>query len=146
MSSARGGIVHIQQPELHLHPKLQAQLADVFIKGVNEEEFSHFFLLESHSEHLLLRMLRRIRESNATKSTQAEMPAGSGAVVNLNKIRERHLTADQVSVVYVSKDENGITQLKPLRLNDDGEFLDRWPDGFFTERDRELFGDEDPFA
>ena len=148
------GGVHIQQPELHLHPKLQAQLADVFIKCVNAEDttgettykFSGHFLLESHSEHLLLRILRRIRESHATKSTQAEMPAGSGAVVNLNKIRERHLTADQVSVVYVSKDENGITQLKPLRLNDDGEFLDRWPDGFFTERDRELFGDEDPFA
>lgn len=146
------GCVHIQQPELHLHPKLQAQLADVFIKCVNAEEtigeetqkLSREFLIESHSEHFLLRVLRRIRESHARKSTLLEMSAG--VITNAKRIKDRHLTADQVSVVYVSKDEFGVTQLKPLRLNDDGEFIDRWPDGFFTERDRELFGDEDPFA
>lgn len=144
--------VHIQQPELHLHPKLQAQLADVFIKcvnaekiiGENTEKFSGEFLIESHSEHFLLRVLRRIRESHARKSTLLEMSAG--VITNAEQIKDRHLTADQVSVVYVSKDEFGVTQMKPLRLNDDGEFIDHWPDGFFTDRDKELFGDEGPFA
>jgi predicted ATPase len=131
--------VHIQQPELHLHPKLQAQLADVFIKCVNESESCRIFLLESHSEHLLLRLLRRIRETN-----QTENPTGN--VLDIGKARSRSLNAEQVSVVYVKKDKNGLTTMKPLRLADDGEFIDRWPDGFFTDRDIELFGEEGPFA
>ena len=131
--------IHIQQPELHLHPKLQAQLADVFIKCVNTSESCGIFLLESHSEHLLLRLLRRIRETN-----QTENPTGN--VLDIGKARSRSLKAGQVSVVYVKKDKDGITTMKPLRLADDGEFIDRWPDGFFTDRDIELFGEEGPFA
>jgi predicted ATPase len=131
--------VHIQQPELHLHPKLQAQLADVFIKCANTSESCGIFLLESHSEHLLLRLLRRIRETN-----QTENPTGNDW--DIGKARSRTLNAEQVSVVYVKKDKNGLTTMKPLRLADDGEFIDRWPDGFFTDRDIELFGDEGPFT
>lgn len=131
--------VHIQQPELHLHPKLQAQLADVFIKCVNESQSCRIFLLESHSEHLLLRLLRRIRETNQTANP-------SGNVLDIGKARSRSLNAEQVSVVYVKKDKNGLTTMKPLRLADDGEFIDRWPDGFFSDRDIELFGEEGPFT
>lgn len=131
--------VHIQQPELHLHPKLQAQMADVFIKCANASKESGIFLLESHSEHLLLRLLRRIRETNHTEKSTKD-------VLSLGKARSHALNADQVSVVYVKKDKNGLTTMKPLRLADDGEFIDRWPDGFFTDRDIELFGEEGPFA
>lgn len=131
--------VHIQQPELHLHPKLQAQLADVFVKCINTSEDCGIFLLESHSEHLLLRLLRRIRETNQTENSTSN-------VLDIGKARSRSLNAEQVSVVYVKKDENGLTTMKHLRLAEDGEFLDRWPDGFFSERDKELFGDEEPFA
>lgn len=143
--SARNG-VHIQQPELHLHPKLQAQLADVFIKCISEPTNSGIFLLESHSEHLLLRMLRRIRESHMATVNRGEGSTGLTTVTNIQKERGLELKAEQISVVYVSKDEFGITKMKPLRLSDDGEFIDRWPNGFFTERDIELFGEEGPFA
>lgn len=143
--SARNG-VHIQQPELHLHPKLQAQLADVFIKCISEPTNSGTFLLESHSEHLLLRLLRRIRESHMATVNRGGSLNGLATVTNIQKVKGHELKADQVSVVYVSKDESGITKMKPLRLSDDGEFIDRWPNGFFTERDIELFGDEGPFA
>lgn len=153
--SAYGGVAHIQQPELHLHPKLQAQLADVFIKVVHDEVvrikkrydelaipkpeiINIHFLLESHSEHLLLRLLRRIRETR-----QTENPTKN--IVDLGKVKSRSLKADQVAVVYVKKDKSGLTVMKHLRLADDGEFIDRWPDGFFTDRDIELFGDQDPF-
>jgi hypothetical protein len=66
--------------------------------------------------------------------------------LDIGKARSRSLNAEQVSVVYVKKDKNGLTTMKPLRLADDGEFIDRWPDGFFTDRDIELFGEEGPFA
>lgn len=143
--TARNG-VHIQQPELHLHPKLQAQLADVFVKCVSTLKNSGIFLLESHSEHLLLRLLRRIRESHMAKVNRGEGTPGLSPVIDMQKVKGHELKAEQVSVVYVSKNESGITKMKPLRLSDDGEFIDRWPNGFFTERDIELFGEEGPFA
>jgi hypothetical protein len=120
-SIIKGGSVFIQQPELHLHPKLQAQLADAFIECMNKPWNN--FVVESHSEHLLLRLLRRIRETS--KSDIKNKLIG--------------LTAKQISVLYVDKLEDGSSKIFPLRLSPEGEFIDRWPHGFFTERDGELF-------
>lgn len=55
-------LIAIEQPELHLHPALQTKLGDVFIESALGEN-KNTFLLETHSEHLILRILRRIRES-----------------------------------------------------------------------------------
>ncbi|MGZ8159342.1 MAG: DUF3696 domain-containing protein [Methylobacter sp.] len=127
MAVVEGGNVFIQQPELHLHPKLQSQLADAFIEGVNIDRpywrGKASFIIESHSEHFLLRLLRRIRETH--KSDIRHKLFG--------------LSADQVSVLYVDKLEDGSSKIFPLRISTDGEFIDRWPHGFFTERDGELF-------
>lgn len=116
----------IQQPELHLHPKLQAQLADAFIETVNSHlQAGYFptFIIESHSEHFLLRLLRRIRESHKSDI----------------KGQLRGLSSKDVSVLYVDKLEDGSSKIFPLRISPEGEFIDRWPHGFFTERDGELF-------
>lgn len=118
--------VFIQQPELHLHPKLQAQLADAFIETVNDHlQSGNFptFIIESHSEHFLLRLLRRIRESHKSD----------------NKESLRGLSSKNVSVLYVDKSEDGTSKIFPLRLSPEGDFIDRWPHGFFTERDGDLF-------
>ncbi|MEI6268203.1 MAG: DUF3696 domain-containing protein [Methylococcaceae bacterium] len=120
-SIIEGGSVFIQQPELHLHPKLQAQLADAFIECMNKGRGG--FVLESHSEHLLLRFLRRIRETNKSDIK--------------NKLFS--LTSKQISVLYVDKLEDGSSKIFPLRISPEGEFIDRWPHGFFTERDGDLF-------
>ena len=50
----------LEQPEIHLHPSVQASLADVFIDVVKERHVQ--IILESHSEHLLRRLQRRIAE------------------------------------------------------------------------------------
>jgi predicted ATPase len=120
-SIIEGGQVFIQQPELHLHPKLQAQLADAFIECMNKSWSN--FIVESHSEHLLLRFLRRIRETNNSDI----------------KSKLFGLTTEQISVLYVDKLEDGSSKIVPLRLSAEGEFIDRWPHGFFTERDGDLF-------
>lgn len=120
----------IQQPELHLHPKLQAQVADIFIERLNvgrHNERSQRFLIETHSEHLILRVLRRIRETSR------------------GNIRNKlfGLNPDSVCVLYVDKDEHGETTVRRLRISSDGEFIDRWPQGFFTEREAELFDQDE---
>ncbi|MEI7994971.1 MAG: DUF3696 domain-containing protein [Methylococcaceae bacterium] len=118
--------VYIQQPELHLHPKLQAQLADAFVEQVykNIKTLGYpCFVIESHSEHFLLRLLRRIRETH------------KGDIKN----KLFSLSPEHVSVLYFDKLEDGSSKIFPLRISPEGEFIDRWPHGFFTERDGELF-------
>ncbi len=55
-----GSTVVLEQPEIHLHPLAQAALADVIIQAATHRKVQ--VILESHSEHLLLRLQRRIAE------------------------------------------------------------------------------------
>ncbi|WP_005035554.1 AAA family ATPase [Holophaga foetida] len=112
-------LICVEQPEIHIHPGLQAELADLFIDSAMLR--GNQLVVETHSEHLILRLLRRIREHAA-----AGPEAGGG------------ITPDQVSVLYVDADEEGsfITEIPITR---EGEFGTKWPQGFFTERFKEVF-------
>jgi len=114
------GLLIIEQPELHIHPALQVALGDLFISQIQDGGIC--FLLETHSEHLLLRLLRRIRETS-----ESELPPGKDP-----------LKPDQLGVYYVEQGEKGIS-LARIRVDQEGEFIDRWPKGFFGERAEELF-------
>jgi predicted ATPase len=116
-----GRVIAIEQPEIHLHPALQAELGDVFIESALGER-RNTFLLETHSEHLILRVLRRIRET-----TDGELPSGL-----------QPLRPTDVQVVYCRPTREGAV-LHELPITEDGEFARPWPDGFFAERSRELF-------
>jgi hypothetical protein len=50
------------------------------------------------------------------------------------------LTPDQIAVIYVDLDDAGEAHARRLHLDDQGYFLDEWPQGFFAERLEELFG------
>ena len=56
----RGSTVILEQPEIHLHPLAQANLADVIINAVTHRALQ--IIVESHSEHLQLRLQRRVAE------------------------------------------------------------------------------------
>lgn len=116
----RTGLVAIEQPELHIHPGFQVALGDLFIEQVRERP-DLTFLLETHSEHLMLRFLRRIRETS-----EKEAPEG------------RTLTPAELSVYFIEQGETGISCLS-IRVDEDGDFVDPWPNGFFAERAKELF-------
>lgn len=103
-------IITIEQPEVHIHPRLQADLGDLLAATVKEPR-NHRYIIETHSEHLVLRMQRLIREGQ--------------------------LTPKDVSILYVSRGNNG-SRVERLRLDDDGDFIDDWPGGFFPGRLREL--------
>lgn len=123
----RPGVLAIEQPELHIHPAIQVGMGDLFIRAIqaNPEGLpvaDKTLIIETHSEHILLRLLRRIRER-----TDNELPPGVTG-----------LEPENVSVIYVEGDENGV-HFRPLRVDETGEFRDRWPHGFFEERAGELF-------
>lgn len=58
-----GSTLVLEQPEIHLHPSVQAGLADVFIDAIRTRGIQ--IVLESHSEYLVKRLLRRIAEEDA---------------------------------------------------------------------------------
>jgi energy-coupling factor transporter ATP-binding protein EcfA2 len=113
-------IFAVEQPELHVHPAVQVALGDMFIDAVNGTERT--MLIETHSEHLILRLLRRVREST------------DGTILS----PASRLTPDMLSIVYVQRKRGGI-EITPLPITEEGEFTRHWPDGFFEERMEELF-------
>lgn len=120
------GILATEQPELHVHPAIQVGLGDLFIEAVRTREdgfgAAKTLLVETHSEHIMLRLLRRIRET-----TESELPPGITG-----------LSANDLAVIYVENVDADV-RFRPLRVDRDGEFVDRWPKGFFEERVEELF-------
>jgi len=119
--AARNRIVAIEQPEIHLHPALQADLGDVFISSALGENKNRF-LLETHSEHLLLRIMKRIRQT-----TKDDLPGD-----NLK------ITPDDVCVLFVEP-EGSKSVIREMPLNERGELVKPWPGGFFEEDFEELF-------
>ena len=120
--SGENHLTAIEQPELHIHPAMQLNLADVFISAVNLNPQKQF-LIETHSEHLILRMQTRIRETMA----------------NLAPNLDLLLKPEQVSIYYV-KTEEAQSVFTKLDLDEEGEFEEDWPDGFFEERIEEVLG------
>ena len=106
-----GRIVAIEQPELHLHPRLQGGIADVLI--ASRKMYGSQFIVESHSEGLMLRMQRRVREGIID-------PA-------------------DVGVLYVQPEDSGFSSIIEIGLESDGFFDREWPQGFFEDRFSDIF-------
>lgn len=67
LSAPKGSIILLEQPELHLHPNAQAALADLMLYAAAERNIQ--LIVESHSEHILRRLQRRIAEAEAEFAT-----------------------------------------------------------------------------
>ena len=101
----------IEQPELHVHPGLQAAMGDLFIEASKRNR--HTFIIETHSEHMILRLLRRIRETE--KGTAPP---------------DRQLRTHELGIYYLKQDE-GCTTASRIDVDVKGEFIQPWPDDFF---------------
>ena len=100
----RHGCTVIEQPEIHLHPAAQASLGDLFVKYAKA---SRQLIVETHSEHLLLRVRRRIAEGK--------------------------LSPEKVRVFFVDKNRRTHqTRIRCLPIRSNGHFT-KWPAGFFEE-------------
>lgn len=99
--------VWMEQPEIHLHPQVQAELADAFISATkSNQEGKHRntqLIIESHSEHLLQRVQRRIAEGE--------------------------LEPEDVAIYFCKRTKGG-AELEELRINLYGE-VENWPENFF---------------
>lgn len=104
----------VEQPELHLHPHAQGHFADLMIDAIKEDiPGPRQWLVETHSEALISRVQRRVREGR--------------------------ISPDDISVLYVEPKRSG-SEIQELRLSETGDFLDEWPGGFFEESYRDAVG------
>jgi predicted ATPase len=98
-----GHITIVEEPESHLHPSAQAVLAELFASESSSRGVQ--FIIETHSEHLLTRLQRRVAEEILTPSDVA---------------------------IYFSRREPTGAQLDPLRLTPYGD-IENWPPNFFGD-------------
>lgn len=101
----------IEEPAAHLHPRLAAELAEWLLKYALKS--GKCFFVETHSEHMVLRLKRLVRSQKIRKNDAA--------------------------ILALTKDEQGAYILH-IRMNERGEFVNPWPGGFFPERKTELLG------
>ena len=98
-----GSILILEQPEAHLHPKVQSELADLLVEVVKERQLQ--IILESHSEHLLIRLMRRIAEEQISANDTA---------------------------FYFCEMKEGVSEIERLNVDDYGN-ITNWPQNFFGD-------------
>ena len=98
-----GSILILEQPEAHLHPKVQSELADVLIDVVKNRNVQ--IILESHSAHLLHRLQRRIAEEQ--------------------------MSADDTAF-YFCQINDGTSEIERLKVDEYGN-IRNWPQNFFGD-------------
>lgn len=117
---SHGSLLLIEQPELHIHPRVQVGLGDLYLQSA--AKFGRNFLIETHSEALLLRMMKRIRQTHDGELPMDIPPAST----------------DEIAVYLIQNEGKGVAVMQ-MRINDRGEFLKPWPKGLFEESLRETF-------
>jgi predicted ATPase len=104
-----GSTIILEQPEIHLHPAIQSALADLIVTAIKTRNIQ--VVLESHSEHLLMRLMRRIAEGPKSKYPQ----------ISPNDMK-----------VYFCKSESGTSHAEELKINLFGS-IENWPNDFFGD-------------
>ena len=103
-----GATVLMEQPEIHLHPAVQSGLADVILNVAEARSLQ--ILVESHSEHLMRRLQRRVAEERAS----------------FEDVR-----------LYFVETRGGVAHASDLALNKWGE-IENWPEEFFGDEMGEI--------
>lgn len=108
--TAAGSLTMVEQPEVHLHPKMQADLADLFIDialplqpNRRERACQKYLLIETHSEYLLKRLRRRIADKT--------------------------ISADDVAIYYIGQKRNNQSTISAIDIGRTGLF--EWPEEFY---------------
>jgi predicted ATPase len=104
----------LQQPEVHLHPRAQAELGS-FLAALAKEQNKRF-IIETHSDYLIDRVRMDIRD-------------------------KKHLTPDEVAILYFEKSQTGV-DIHQLKVDEFGNVVNAPPTyrQFFLEEERRMFG------
>lgn len=99
--------VCVEEPEIHLHPKYQSLLADMFVEAY--KKYNIHFVIETHSEYLIRKLQLMVADKDIS------------------------LTSNEISLNYVEKHENGISTNRKIEILEDGRLSEPFGPGFFDE-------------
>jgi len=103
----KGGMLIVDSPEVHMHPSIQAVLVDFFIEL---SKSGRFVVIETHSDHIITRLRRRVAEG---------------------------LDPKMINLCFVSDSRSGSTY-KTLDIDDKGYFFGSLPPGFMDTQDEDF--------
>lgn len=109
-----GKTLILEQPELHLHPETQTKLASLIVEAAND---GRKFIIETHSEHLVRGFQLAVNGFKKAKGV------------------DHSLSSDDIDILYVGgrEQEGGGGIIKRLRIDENGNFIEKWPPGFFDQ-------------
>ena len=99
----------VEQPEIHLHPKMELQMADFLVHLANT---GRNIVIETHSDHIKTRLIRRIIEDDSRK------------------------LQDKINIYFITQRELGVSKSIPIIINDEYGIEDS-PEGFFDQAAKE---------
>ncbi|MBP5516127.1 MAG: DUF3696 domain-containing protein [Bacteroidales bacterium] len=100
-------VICVEEPEIHLHPKYQSLLADMFLEAY--QKYNIHFIIETHSEYLIRKLQVMVADKDNT------------------------ITSNEVSLNYVEKDGNGVSTNRKIEILEDGRLSEPFGPGFFDE-------------
>ena len=108
----------VQQPETHLHPRLQAEVGSILVDSIKQFNLKTIYggkhwIIETHSEIMLFRILKRIRNGD--------------------------FEAENLRVYYVDQNKEKGSVIKRMQISKEGEMITQWPKGFFSNDIDEMF-------
>lgn len=110
---SRNKIIVVEEPEVHLHPKIEADLAELIV--YSSKNYNNQFLIETHSEEFLLRILKNVRD--------------------------KEIKPDDISINYITNDrlksKNDGSIINKILVKTDGSYKTPWKDDLFAERIKE---------
>ena len=110
----------LEEPELHLHPTAQEELADVFLHA---RKLGRVIVIESHSECFLLKISRRMKET---------YERGENGNVHLMPAQQRlAVKPDEIGIYVFSSDQRRGVEARSIKMLADGSLEDDWPKDLF---------------
>ena len=101
--------IAVEEPEVHLHPKYQSLLAEMFVEAY--QKYNIHFIIETHSEYLI----RKLQVMVADKKNA--------------------LLPSDVSLNYVEKEGDGVSANRKIEIGEDGRLSEPFGKGFLDEAD-----------
>ncbi len=110
LNKTNDSVITLEEPEANIHPQYQANLADIILQSLNES--NNELVIETHSELLILRFLKLIRDKRVSR--------------------------DDITIHFI-QNKNNKSEILPIEINETGSLETEWPGGFFKERLKEFF-------
>lgn len=127
-------LILMEQPELHLHPGMQARTADIMMLALNEMKAKDELTKERLNEEF---SMGYFSYDDIVWTPQLIVETHSQAMINRigRRIRDKQFSAEDVSILLFEKDDvTGATSIRKIEYNEKGQ-LTNWPFGFFEPKE-----------